>query len=292
MKAWIEVTAAGRATNRFSLDRPLVLGSADGANVKLSGIAGLESEHMRFTRRAEGCWVELTEEAADPFSYEGKSLRQGLVPWNCEIFVGPVRVAIVAEAVEAHQRVSPVLAVGVVFAGLLLIASFRVGAKHHDAVIRPGDNAPGLFAAAPPCSYNGDSARHRAALAEASGRAKHERGAFEPRDAVEAVVLMREAEQCYLNASREGDATRVRNETSRWIHQLESEYQSLQLRLHLALREQNDRQVELHSKALTNMLTFAGPEAQEYLNWLEVTRRKHHDNLLRESAQKRPDKGT
>jgi len=293
MKSWVDIAIAGRSTERHRLQASgtTTIGREAPADIALRGVDALMSEHFCLRPQPEGCWVELVESAPEPFTFDGRPSRGCLVPWEQEIFYGAVRLTFHGEAARhAAKRVSPVVwlaAVVVPLASFLLVNEREVGALDLEGSVK---KPPALFGEAPACAEAAQGALGRGNIAEQTAYAKHERGAFEVVDAVEAVELLREAAQCYLLAGQEGDAARANRVAAGWIDKLGLTYQRALLDFELARRKGSPPAIVASSTKLQTFLTYAGPQAAEYKGWLEQVVRAQRAARAAKAAAKKEKK--
>jgi len=275
MKSWVDIRVAGRATERHRLHGQTVIGTSSDAGVRLREVQGILPEHFSLTPQPEGCWLELSDTATDPFVLNGAPHRATLVPWDGEVFYGSIRLAFRADRESAGKtKTSPVLLIAVALAIPLAGLSF-FGTNRHSSGVKAAERTipPALFAGETPCTESAEGALMRARVAERAARAKNERGVFELRDAVDAVHIMGEAAQCYLLASRHSEAERVNELSKRWVDKLDFRFQRTLLQFELARRDADGAAIQRHVRELSTLLTHAGPSAEAYKSWLDLERR-------------------
>lgn len=294
MKSWVDIAIAGRTTerHRLSTSGTTIVGSEAPADIALRGVSALMPEHFSLRPQPEGCWVELVEDAPEPFTFDGRPSRGCLVPWEQEVFYGAVRLTFHGELAGAEakrKRVSPVLwiaAVVVPVASFLLVNERELGAR----AMESGGQVPALFGDAPSCAEGPEGAFGRGNIAEQTAYAKHERGAFELVDAVQAVELLREAAQCYLLAGYEGDAARANRVAAGWVDKLSLTYQRALLEFELARRAKRAPAIVAASATLQTLLTYAGPQGAKYRGWLEQVVRAQRAERAAKAGKKEKKK--
>jgi hypothetical protein len=272
MKAWVDISIPGRHAEQHRLDDAgTTIGSSSPAGIRLPGVSSLLAEHCSLRPQAEGCWVELIEHAREPFLYEGRPAREGLIAWGNDLYLGAVRITVHADLSKgAGKGPSPLLWVaGLVLplVGLTFFFKPEADGAQGSAMTEP----PALFGQMPACSEEKSGALGRAAVAEQVGRAKHERGVFVLEDAVEGVQLMREAAVCYALGDNQGASDRTLDDAEAWIDDLKYSFKRAQLDL-----DYGGGNIGLRLDAIARLsvlLRHAGPAADEFKAQLAQLRR-------------------
>lgn len=271
MKAWVDISIPGRHGEQHRLDDAgTTLGSSSAANIRLQGVNSLLAEHCSLRPQPEGCWVELIEHAREPFVYEGRPAREGLIAWGSDVYLGSIRVTVNADLSKGQRKgPSPLVWLLAVALPLLGLSFFLKPDDEGAAGYGPAE-PPALFGEMPPCSEQKAGALGRASVAEQVARAKHERGVFELTDAVQGVQLMREAAVCYALGDNQGSSDRTLDDAAAWTDDLKYSFKRAQLDLayggNLGLR------IDAINR-LTALLRYAGPGADEYKQQLAQLRR-------------------
>jgi hypothetical protein len=273
MKSWIDIAIGNRPVERHRLSgRRATVGASRRAEISLDGVNGLLAEHFCLTPQIDGCWVELSEQASEPFTFNGRPSRGALIPWEQDIFWGTVRLSVHAETATAKESAnSPVMWAALVVIPFAFYSfvyepeSDRVSAR---SVL---DAPPALFGEGTVCSAEGPAALERGRIAEQLAYAKHSRAAFELADAIEAVQLLRESTQCFVAAGREGVAVRTAELGGQWLAELEDTYKRTLLDFELSYRSFSVPSMQRHGNRLTTLLKYGGEVAQPFLQWIDDT---------------------
>jgi hypothetical protein len=281
MRAWVDISIPGRHAEQYRLnDDGSTLGSTSAANIRLQNAGGLLAIHCSLRPQPEGCWVELIEDAKEPFQYDGRPAREALVAWGHDVYLGTIRLTVNADLTKgARSGPSPLLwvAVGVV---PLVLLSFLLKPETNASAGSSTAEPPPLFGEMPACSEDKAGALGRAAVAEQLAHAKHERGVFVQEDLVESVQLMREAGVCYALGENQGGSDRALDRAEAWVDDLKYAYKRAQLDLDFS---GSNPALTLDAVArLETLLRHAGPEADAYKAYLAQIRR---DQIAAYAAQ-------
>jgi hypothetical protein len=264
MKRYVEVHAPGVGSERHELtDDTVVLGTGSDATVRVDRRSLLHSRHLELMTTATGVSVTLAPGVDGAFVFEGSDRKSAFVPWGEEVFLGNVRLTFL-ETAEA-ERPSPVL-LGVAPLALLVIGFSVFKAVTRDTPSGRSVDAPVLFDERVTCSeHDRQVAEHRAREAERAAQAKAERFAFAFRDGVEAGRLFLEAHACFESLGLTNDASRLDDQSRRWIARVNEEYSAARLRLRVALDHRGYAEALTATKELRAFLTGGdGP----YAEWL------------------------
>lgn len=273
MKSWVDISIAGRSTERHRLSSGTTTIGASAA-ISLRGIEGLAAEHFSLRPQPEGCWVELVESAPEPFTFDGRPSRGCLVPWGQDLYHGSIRLSVQSEgALDAGKGTSPILWVALLVLPLTALSFVYKPRGSLDNHVSPADHPPALFGQAPPCSAAEEGALDRASVAQQLAFAKNERGVFEYVDAADSVHLMREAAACYALAGREGLSQSATEAADTWSEKLSLTYRRGLLELQLARRANDMPAIVSSARRLTELLRHAGPASQGFLDWLDAEMR-------------------
>jgi hypothetical protein len=271
MKSWVDISIPGRHAAQYRLDDDgTTVGSGPAADIRLQGAPGLLGVHCSLRPRPEGCWVELIESAPEPFQYDGRPAREGMIAWGHDVYLGSTRLTVHADLTGARKGPSALLWVAALLLPLALLSFFFKSdgaASSRGALLEP----PPMFGELPACSEGKEGALGRASVAEHVAHTKHERGVFMLDDAVEGVHLMREAAVCYALGDNQGSSDRALDEAEEWIADLKYTYKRAQLDLEFG---QRDPSMAIDAiERLNVLLGHAGPQAEEYKGWLAQVRR-------------------
>ena len=292
MKSWVDISIAGRSTERHRLANNGTTTIGRAANVSLRGVEDLADEHFSLRPQPEGCWVELVETAPEPFTFDGFPSRGALVPWGQDVFYGSIRLSVQADnPLSSEKKTSPLIWVALLvlpLAGASFVYKPRAAVRHR---VSPAENPPALFGAPPPCSSDADGALERANVAQQLAFSKNERGVFETQDAVTSVQLMREASACYALAGREGLSQRASEQADSWAGRLAMQYRRELLELQLALRSGDPGAIIDSALELDILLRQAGPDGEAFLEWLDEEIRVNDAKLAAKASKKKKKKG-
>jgi hypothetical protein len=179
----------------------------------------------------------------------------------------------------------PVSSLGTTF---LLVAAFVLGAtgigisrfQSGDAAPEPMKDALDVNDTGPARCFQSvvNEAERQARVGERDAQSKQQRFPFDPKDGVEALKVLREAEACYVAAGKIGDASRIHAEKNDWMQRLRSEFSSAQLRLRVAMG--HDRCADVIA-TISELEAFLSPRDQSpYKQWLRRTRETFMRRLL------------
>jgi hypothetical protein len=270
MRRYVEVHAPGIGSERHELAvETVVLGTGSDATVRVDRRSLLYARHLELMTTATGVSVAVAPGVDGTFVLEGSERKSALVPWGEEVFLGNVRLTFL-ETAEAERP-------SVVLLGFAPVALLVIGFSMFKAVGRdtPSDRsveAPVLFDERVTCSeHDRQVAEHRAREAERAAQAKAERFAFAFRDGVEAGRLFLEAHACLESLGLVNDASRLDDESHRWIGRVNEEYGAARLRLRVALDHRRYAEALAATKEIRALLTGRdGP----YAEWLADVERE------------------
>ena len=150
-----------------------------------------------------------------------------------------------------------------------LAVGLRLTATPEEHVKPLEDDAPPLFGEVSRCGVSRPSSR--GALAENEGRLRAERYPYDPEDGVRAVLLLVEAQDCYLAAGSTVDADRVERLGRALRKSVQADYASARLALRQALERRRWKTVEREVDRLLAMTRHLPSDA--YVERLRDTRR-------------------
>ena len=179
MKALIEITPSNRATYRQVLSGSKIsVGRSSRSGISLPEEHTLHSEHFVIVPRESGCDITLSKNATIPFTYEGRTLRFGHVPWGKDIFIGSIRFRPMLQSTDATNESKSPRLVGL---SLLLVVSSVWSFTHSNRATLSNDaqrpSPSPLFDGHKVCSEP-NAALYRAREAEGESLAKMERYPF------------------------------------------------------------------------------------------------------------------
>jgi len=271
MKAFVEVNVPGKGATSHNLKKPLRVGKAREAEIKLD-IEGLPGVALEVEARESGSRVKIVSQSSVPVVYQGMPYSGGVLPWGSDLFVGDVRLQFVQKD-PSTNAVNPVLLVALVVAlGALAWSALRTSLA--DEGKRTADQpAVALFSEAVPCSEPA-TAGHRAKLAKESAQAKLQRYAFFSSDGIGAVRLLSEAQACFAAAGQPAEAEALSPELQKWKAKITGDYQSAHLRFLMARKSGQLLEALAEVKSLKDLLKGnPEPQAQKYFEWLSVQER-------------------
>jgi hypothetical protein len=272
MKASIEITRSNHSTDCRPLDGSKIsLGRSSRCDIALPDEPELQAEHLFIIPDEAGCQIELTKQAPAPFSFQGRPLRKGMIPWGEDIFINRIRLRMVREPTEIDRKMmSPrfiLVALPLLCASAWLLLGRSPAADSHDS---GGVAASPLFDKPIECSQP-NLALYRAGEAERTAFAKMERYPFMHQDGVEAVRLISEARNCYQAAGEAAQVARVQKALDTWTRRLEQDYQNLRLRLRLARVGAQRDEARRTVRILRNLLSHRN---DNYTKWLDRVEQK------------------
>ena len=279
MTNWVEFHVPGASASRFELPScPVFVGTGSESQLRVAPNTGFASRHFRLFPANDRIEVNLDESVKKGVYHAGTEYITIAVPWDSEIFVGNVRVVFCVEP----DRVSPVARLALVVAtcaiGLSAVGLSRLNSTT-DAGAPPNDIEVLDVGRSVACTTSHPNAAiERAVETERAAFAKQQRFLFDPRDGVEALSLLREAEACYRSAQRTEDSSRAGASANQWLQILNTEYSTARLRL--AFNLDHDRTAEA-LETIDELQGFTAANGQSaYGQWLARTR----DSLLRRLA--------
>ncbi|MBN1656258.1 MAG: hypothetical protein JXA30_20985 [Deltaproteobacteria bacterium] len=278
MKALIEITPPHRASHRRALSgKKVSVGRGSNCDISLPEERELLEEHFFIFLLDSGCKVALSPQASTLVSYQGRSFRDGHIPWGEEIFVVGIRFRLMLQTdAKARRGFSAVclsfLPVLIAAGAWSLLALPKTGDSNNPRGPRPSE----LFDEQAECSQP-NAAGHRAREAEKAAFARMERYPFAHREGVEAVRLIGEAQRCYLEAKEKAEAIRVKKTLDAWTGILNRDYQIYRLQLRFALEKGREEEARARARELRNLLSHRN---DGYTKWLDGIAQKRAPETL------------
>jgi len=258
----------------------VVLGTSSRADVQVNIKTGIAPEHLILSARDEGTWVSVLEGATPLPSFDGRPFRQGVIPWNSEVHLGPLRIKVYeGPPPNKAQGVSrPVLWFAIVCLGVLAWLQFSERPDYENLMTQ--HRPPVLFSKVVRCPAGDAPTRYRAKLAAEEALAKQERYPFSPHDGVQAILLFERARVCFEASGDSRQAARVAGIAKSLERQIAEDYRAYSLSLERALREGRIKDAVATARLLRAMLT---DHKDPYTAWVEMI-----DRVLTRKLEQQP----
>ena len=271
----IEVTKTNGNTQYFPIEKPqVVLGRSGLADVSIPDVSELELEHVLIVPQGwKGCWVSLTKESKIPAIFQGSNFNGGLIPFEKELIIGPLRIRFVHRFnKEKKSFVFPLLFLLLVL-GIAVAVTIVILKKTTTLASSEGLDIPALFVKGPyDCSVTTNIQRHAKHM-KYKAQSHEDRYHYDLQDGVIASKLYGEAAACFRRVGLASEAQFLEGKREKMQKILNANYAALRFQLNQALKRKQWKEASRKASVLLQMTKHLNAKQSPYIRWLKKTHR-------------------